>query len=948
MASPPAGEALELPRIARVAVVGDGLAAGMEETGWFERMLRSAFPGRELELRYFHARGATAERPWPGRDAEREQAERALRDFAPHLVIYGSGRNDAAAGPAGVERFRAALTERLRSWKGAVKVVVLGPVVFPGAPLWQNRQDYAAAMREVCAQVPPARFLDLAPALAQLREGGSPPLSWNGVELNPLGHWHLARLAAAELGWEKRESGADGGAPSPHEPVLAGQAAVEARAEEGDRDWTPPEAPPRLSVTEGCEISLWASAVEMPFGGAEMMDFDAQGRLLLLSRGGRLVRLEDLDRNLRADRHDLFAELPVEAAGLAAAPEGVWVGWEGGLARLRDGDGDGRADGMDRFLSRAFRGASGCGPGQLTWGAAGDLWFTLDSGQPVRWETARGVLETGAGPGLFRFIPARGEVERVAAWKDGQACLSAGARDGLFLTREAGGESYCLEQMAWFTSGAAGDPLARAGAPVKATATWWLTGPPGWKAADHLVCAVTGPQGSLLWFREAPGRLPGWNALGYLVQPVAGFSPLALSIGPDGALYVLDRGTGQSGEERIWRIASTRSGCHWGPATVDRPAAELLQALREEAPLHRRRLRQELWRRPAGELEAVRQPDAGEAFPDEQSRPEPASRDLLHWQIALGRVDEELLRRVSGGDVQDRVAGVRACAEWFPQLARGGEWLRAFLDDEAPAVRLAALESARKLGTAEAISWTRLAGDAPLPGLLEAVFQATGGAKAAAAAAVPVPGLAATARALPTEQLAAASASLSPQAAAALWEREDVPPEALLRAGQVLASRRGLSFTGFLFDLLEDRWALLPEWRHVQALISHADGGELHVAVPRLRSATESAPSQEARRAAWAALILSTAAGGTLRPLIQETEEKGDEAMAALLGGALLVAKHSAARSSLKDWLSEELHRSIPQAAGRPSAASRERRDAALALDAALTDVPPVPEKKRP
>lgn len=969
---------IDLPSPARIAVVGDGLACGMEETAFFELMLCGAFPRHQLQFEYFTARGATASQPWPGKDSA--AADAALVRFAPHLVVLCLGRNDAGAGEPGLAAFAKAYADRMRRLRPA-QVLALAPVVMPESPLGLSRENYAAAIRAAC-EAERAVFLDVTPQLAGLRESASQPLMWNGVDLNPYGHWLLAMTVARELRWpgsltqvtattweqirrlvlaknlRHRPTRLPGGVPfadseirtrlqlvqfpelhalwstepCPHLGLPPGQTVAGGlpRAS-GSPSPASGGGVPELQLAEGYVARPWALGTDFPLSTAERMDFDAEGRLYLQCAMGRILCVEDLDRDQMADRFHLFGELPGQVTALSTAPEGVWVAIDGELWRLRDQDGDGRAECWDRMLGRFEITGAAEGIRNLTWGPTAELWFTADQAGAARLETAGGWLDTAPGCALYRFSPARGELLRVGPSQPGrEALLCVGANDELLVTARAQGASRALGQVAWFDHGPAGPPLAQSGTAVTATACWRTPVLADRKSLDCLILAEAGPQGALGWFHAGPGPLPSWEGLKpeRLVQPATGFSPCALATGPDGALYVLDRGNGQPGSERIWRIASTRTGEHWGPATAGRPVLELFDRLRTEPPEFRRKLRQELASRSLSEVNAALNDAGKELQPGQRPYPKPEALDLLQLRVAEGVMDEALLGElVISSEPRGRMAAARACGDWYPRLARGAEWLATLLDDEVAEVRVAALETTRRIGGPPMAELARAAAELPRPGMLDPVCRATLTQLGVPAQAPP----AAPARfgSLATDALA--SGDLTPQKAFALWNRDGVPLGALQRAAGILAQRRGLSFTEYLVRLLEDRGTPPQQILNAQQLITHTESRELHLAIPRLSEVAETGFSREARNAANAGLVLSAVSTRNLEMLLARAETEGDPAVTALLEGAALVVDHPSARFAMKEWLLHEI--GAPE---REPMADSTRRKAALELASVL------------
>jgi len=125
------------------------------------------------------------------------------------------------------------------------------------------------------------------------------------------------------------------------------------------------EALESFTMREGFKIELFASEREFPdLRNPVQMSFDNRGRLWVAvmptyphyKPGGerphdKLIILEDVDHDGRADRQKVFADglnLPI---GFELAPEGVYLSQEPHLCLLVDEDHDDRADRMERLLT---------------------------------------------------------------------------------------------------------------------------------------------------------------------------------------------------------------------------------------------------------------------------------------------------------------------------------------------------------------------------------------------------------------------------------------------------------------------------------------------------------------------------------------------------------------------------------------------------------------------
>jgi len=98
---------------------------------------------------------------------------------------------------------------------------------------------------------------------------------------------------------------------------------------------------PDTELPEGFSIIKFAD-VYRPTAFA----FDAQGNLYVTSTDGTIYRLNDLNKDGRADMQTVFAAGYYLPLGVTVQPStgDVYVSHQGGITMLRDSDGDGRAD----------------------------------------------------------------------------------------------------------------------------------------------------------------------------------------------------------------------------------------------------------------------------------------------------------------------------------------------------------------------------------------------------------------------------------------------------------------------------------------------------------------------------------------------------------------------------------------------------------------------------
>ncbi len=212
---PPAAPRLELRPGDSIAIVGNGLAEQMQHDGWFETLLHVRFPDHALVVRNLAVAGDEVSlRP---RSKNFGTPDEHLQRCKADVVIAFFGRNEAFAGPAGLDRFRADLTGWLRHVRGQTfgqappRVVLCGPLQQEALPdpalpqgevldaINQDLRRYSDAMAAV-ARAEGVPFVDLGGPPPMAQRNGAPWTS-DGVRPTAAGNHQIAvRLDAALFG----------------------------------------------------------------------------------------------------------------------------------------------------------------------------------------------------------------------------------------------------------------------------------------------------------------------------------------------------------------------------------------------------------------------------------------------------------------------------------------------------------------------------------------------------------------------------------------------------------------------------------------------------------------------------------------------------------------------------------------------------------------------------
>jgi putative membrane-bound dehydrogenase-like protein len=198
---------------------------------------------------------------------------------------------------------------------------------------------------------------------------------------------------------------------------------------------TPVSADPRLVV----ECFASAPEIVQPIS----LDFDAKGRLLVVEshthfrpsnyagpKHDRIRILEDTDNDGRADRFTTYFEGTTATMDLAVHPDGsVFVATRNEILRLRDTNGDGKADESTRLIFLETKGNyPHNGLSGLSFDSRGDLNFGMGEnlGEPYKLVGTDGTVLTGGGEGgnVYHCTAEGKKLRRVATgfWNPFGSC----------------------------------------------------------------------------------------------------------------------------------------------------------------------------------------------------------------------------------------------------------------------------------------------------------------------------------------------------------------------------------------------------------------------------------------------------------------------------------------------------------------------------------------------
>ena len=492
-----------------------------------------------------------------------------------------------------------------------------------------------------------------------------------------------------------------------------------------------------FSVPEGFEISLFAS--DPMIANPININWDAQGRMWVATStiyphlqpgqtpDDRIIILEDLDKDGRADKHTVFADGLLIPHSVLPGNGGAYVTQSTDVLFLKDNDGDGHADERKMLLTGFGNADVHHMIHALRWGPDGDIYFNQSIYINSVVETPWGIRQSN-GSCIWRLRPDTLRLEIVSrglvnpwgnAYDDfGQWFATDGAGGG--------GLAYIFPGSAFRSHGEYGRelPSLNPGRP-KECGLEQLTGrhlPEDWRGTfitnDFRANRVT---------RYRVSRYESGYRSEFLGDMVSSshraFRPVDVKMGPDGAIYIVDwynmiidhgevdfhHKLRDKGHGRIWRLSVKDSSLLPPPQIVDAEVSELLDALRSPEQWTRNQARRRLCESgPQVVLPALQNWLSNTASDTDRLR-------ALWVCQGLRSVDGSLLNQcLTAEDERIRAAAVRVLSDWHSQLEPGMLWFTRAVQDSHPQVRLEAVNALREVGNRQAVEIAMQAADWPL------------------------------------------------------------------------------------------------------------------------------------------------------------------------------------------------------------------------------------------
>ncbi|MFP6901236.1 MAG: HEAT repeat domain-containing protein, partial [Opitutales bacterium] len=217
------------------------------------------------------------------------------------------------------------------------------------------------------------------------------------------------------------------------------------------------------------------------------------------------------------------------------------------------------------------------------------------------------------------------------------------------------------------------------------------------------------------------------------------FRPVAMALGPDGALYLADfytqifentsfskRHPGRDHRHgRIWRISRPDRDILKAPKIEGQPVDALLELLKEPEGSVREFARRELQQRSAKQVLPALDKWVNDLDPDDLER-EHHRTEALWVRQGLNAIDDQFLRQqLKSKDPRARVAATRTLRHSLEEVQSPEELLRAGVNDPDPLVRLHAVLACGFASFPEALDIAMEAARHPMDPGLQHAFQQT-------------------------------------------------------------------------------------------------------------------------------------------------------------------------------------------------------------------------------
>ncbi len=488
------------------------------------------------------------------------------------------------------------------------------------------------------------------------------------------------------------------------------------------------EAIALMTPAAGMKVNFVASEAEFPdLANPVNMAFDPKGRLFVACMpsyphwkpkdpfNDKIVILEDLDGDGRADRLKVFADKLHVPTGLEFWGGGLFVGQQPDLMFLKDTDGDDVADIRQRVLHGIDSADTHHALNSFVLDPGGALYFQEGIFHHTQVETAWKAPARCVNAGVFRYEPRTQKFDVFVSYGFANPHGHAIDRWGQsFVTDGTSANTYFAAAFSGHVDFPRKHPRMRTvydrrTRPCPATEILSSRHFPAANQGNFLVANVIGFLGILQYEFEDAGSGFGAKEVDPIVfSSDPSFRPADLEIGPDGAIWFIDWHNAIIGHMqhhlrdpsrdhkhgRVYRV-TYEGGDSLKPVEIDAaPVPHLLDILKQHEDRVRLRARIELSDRKTTEVVAALTKWIAAL---DQSNPDYEHHllEALWLHQSHNVVTVELLERLlSAKDARARAAATRVLCYWRDRVPAVLDYLRRLAVDPHPRVRLEAVRAA--------------------------------------------------------------------------------------------------------------------------------------------------------------------------------------------------------------------------------------------------------------
>ena len=487
------------------------------------------------------------------------------------------------------------------------------------------------------------------------------------------------------------------------------------------------EALAKMTLAPGVKVNVFASEKEFPeLANAVQMAWDPQGRLWVSvwpnypertptsTLGDSIIILEDTDHDGRADKCIHFLDNLNCPTGFQFYKDGLLVMQAPDLWFARDTDGDGKADTKERVLMGLDSADSHHTANSLVYEPGGAILLSDGVFHRSQIETALGPVRNIDGA-IYRFEPRTGKFETYASYNfmnpHGRA-FDYWGND--FITDATGNHTYFGAAISGKIDYPKKHPKLktiwdRPSRPSAGSSIITSTHFPPEYWGNYLNPNVIGFQGIYrLKLVDDGAGIKGERQTDLMSSSDRDFRPIDTSVGPDGAIYVIDWCTPLIGHlqshlrdsnrdhvhGRIYRLTYEGRPLATPPAIAGQPIPALLKLLERPENQIRNLAKIELGRHDTAKVIAAAKVWLASLDPTTPDYAHHLTEALwLHqWHNV---VDEDLLQRgLNSPNADARAAAVRVLSYWRDRLPTALTLLQSKATDENARVRLHAVRAA--------------------------------------------------------------------------------------------------------------------------------------------------------------------------------------------------------------------------------------------------------------